>query len=280
MYKIQDLREIARCDDYIFSDGFLDLANSISVAYVKADLFFKREDWRGIKGENIITARRRSEFAFIGHSDIGINHSKCLTIKCLNFKRVFATNVEIRSGEIVSLPLGLTNLTRESALHQIYGNRHVMRNAIFNLSKKDISIYSNFLNSTNPKIRIPVSKIAEDLPYIHKGRPEPSIEGRVKFLDDIARSDMVLCPRGNGLDTHRFWEALYLGSIPVVRKNEFPPGILAEGRFPAIVLESWEELTNFNKMAEHLDLQKQKIHNPNFLRMSYWKKIVREQIGI
>jgi len=30
-----------------------------------------------------------------------------------------------------------------------------------------------------------------------------------------------LCARGNGLDTHRFWESLYLGVIPVIINNEY-----------------------------------------------------------
>jgi hypothetical protein len=38
--------------------------------------------------------------------------------------------------------------------------------------------------------------------------------------DDDASSSRrykyVICPRGNGIDTHRVWEALYLGVVPVV----------------------------------------------------------------
>ena len=28
-----------------------------------------------------------------------------------------------------------------------------------------------------------------------------------------------LCPEGNGMDTHRFYEALFLNTIPIVKKN-------------------------------------------------------------
>jgi hypothetical protein len=31
----------------------------------------------------------------------------------------------------------------------------------------------------------------------------------------------ILCPRGNGIDTHRFWETLYKGNLPVVVKSEW-----------------------------------------------------------
>lgn len=35
-----------------------------------------------------------------------------------------------------------------------------------------------------------------------------------------------LCPRGNGLDVHRMWECLLVGSVPIYLSNDPPPGIL------------------------------------------------------
>ena len=31
----------------------------------------------------------------------------------------------------------------------------------------------------------------------------------------------VICPEGNGIDTHRMWEALYLRTIPIIKKYDF-----------------------------------------------------------
>ena len=41
-----------------------------------------------------------------------------------------------------------------------------------------------------------------------------------EYLEELAQYRYCLCVRGNGLDTHRFWEALYLGVIPIVINNE------------------------------------------------------------
>ena len=38
-----------------------------------------------------------------------------------------------------------------------------------------------------------------------------------EYERDLLTSNFVLCPEGNGIDTHRVWEALYSGSIPIVR---------------------------------------------------------------
>ena len=36
---------------------------------------------------------------------------------------------------------------------------------------------------------------------------------------DLSKYRYILCPPGNGIDTHRFWEALIAGSIPVALKS-------------------------------------------------------------
>lgn len=37
-----------------------------------------------------------------------------------------------------------------------------------------------------------------------------------EYQEILALYKFVLCPRGNGIDTHRFWETLYKGNLPVI----------------------------------------------------------------
>lgn len=37
-----------------------------------------------------------------------------------------------------------------------------------------------------------------------------------QYLSELADHRFCLCVRGNGIDTHRFWESLYLGVVPIV----------------------------------------------------------------
>lgn len=50
----------------------------------------------------------------------------------------------------------------------------------------------------------------------------------------------MLCPRGNGWDTHRVWEALYLGVIPVLLHS--PIDKVYEG-LPVLYVDRYEDVT-------------------------------------
>ena len=39
------------------------------------------------------------------------------------------------------------------------------------------------------------------------------------FLSELNNYKFVIAPFGNGLDTHRVWEAIYSNSIPIVKKS-------------------------------------------------------------
>ena len=65
--------------------------------------------------------------------------------------------------------------------------------------------------------------------------------------------EFCICPEGNGVDTHRLWEAIYLKTIPIVVKSEFT-NILIKNNIPVVVLENWSEL----------DVEKLQYHDYNF----------------
>jgi len=58
-------------------------------------------------------------------------------------------------------------------------------------------------------------------------------------------SRYALCPRGCGVDTHRFYECIYLGCVPiVVRTNTVFDRLYAPGTgFPCLVVERWADVT-------------------------------------
>ena len=58
-------------------------------------------------------------------------------------------------------------------------------------------------------------------------------------------SRYALCPRGCGVDTHRFYECIYLGCIPIViRTNTVFDRLYApDTGFPCLVVERWADVT-------------------------------------
>lgn len=82
----------------------------------------------------------------------------------------------------------------------------------------------------------------------------------------------IACPRGNGTDTHRFWETLYRGSIPVVKKSQWSHSISNLG-FPVIQLNEWS-YEEFQELSKSGDFQS---FNPKMmptLWLSYWDLII------
>jgi hypothetical protein len=48
----------------------------------------------------------------------------------------------------------------------------------------------------------------------------------------------IAAPRGNGIDTHRFWETLYRGSVPIVKKSTWSDNLAYLG-IPFVGIEDW-----------------------------------------
>lgn len=91
-----------------------------------------------------------------------------------------------------------------------------------------------------------------------------------EFLEEIMRSKFVLCPRGNGLDTHRVWESLMLGSIPILKSNALDP--LYED-LPVLIVKDWDEVTE-----EFLEKKYKEIWSKNYnydkLYADYWLNLI------
>lgn len=91
------------------------------------------------------------------------------------------------------------------------------------------------------------------------------------YLNNMAQHKFCLCPRGNGIDTHRFWEAQYLGCIPIIVRTEWTA---AYADMPILILENWEELSQ-------LDLEKTyiAISSKKYLRRNLNLEFFKDQIG-
>jgi hypothetical protein len=82
-----------------------------------------------------------------------------------------------------------------------------------------------------------------------------------------------LCPEGNGLDTHRFYETYFLNLKPVVRKGPLAP---LHSQFKnTVIVNDWKD-------AENIDLDKKTdSNNLEMVTLSYWSyKCFREKCRI
>jgi hypothetical protein len=246
-------------DDIITSDKYL---FSFPSNYYKTDVI---ESNRSINWRNKIQPPppKNMDFLVSGHSDYSIlDHH----VEYFSPLKWYTINKDTNKENVVSLPLGITNNTNESDLHPVYGNLDSM----IMVMNEDVEItnlvYMNFNIHTYPQERKIVWDLFKDKEWTTIGKIVNTIEGRTNFLREIKSHTFVLCPRGNGIDTHRLWETLYMGSIPIVKKHN---GYKEFYDLPICFVDDWEQVTH-----EFLETEKNRIQNKRYcldkLKIGYW----------
>lgn len=91
------------------------------------------------------------------------------------------------------------------------------------------------------------------------------------YLLDLAKAKFVLSPRGNGLDCHRTWEALYMRAIPIVQTSSLDP---LYKDLPVVIVKDWSEVTEAFLEKKHEELQKQ-TYQWDKLQIAYWLKCIK-----
>lgn len=127
----------------------------------------------------------------------------------------FGTNMFAAAETAHPLPLGLGNAdgTLTLAWTEIQA-------ALVSPPKREGLLYANFGTRSNPAVRGPLLEwvLRPEQNWITR-QPHSATGGKAAYLRDLLTHHFVLCPPGNGEDTHRMWEALYCGAVPVVRRS-------------------------------------------------------------
>lgn len=259
IFNESELQNILETEDFITGEKIMNAIRNFSNAiYIKNDFILKDGIWRNVK----ISKPKRKDIAgkvvVVGHSDYPFTAIKYLKLIQLGASRIVATNLEIDFKKIQLLPLGLTNHTYEPPGLDIRDSS-ILRKIAASVRRPDLEdemkIYLNFNPNTFPIVRNRVLELANNNPGIKIGDWKVSKLAQVEFLKEIRTSHMVICPRGNGRDTHRFWETIYLGAVPIVVKSELPRRMLTDFNLPLVILDSWNELndlTNISKLYTSL----------------------------
>ena len=152
-------------------------------------------------------------------------------LNCVLLKKWYTQNLCFHHPKISMIPIGFANSMWP------HGNLSLFDDDVFmnQLSNKTKKIYFNFAIGTNAKKRQPCyDALRTKLPWLPVLPPRDNL---VRLKD----YEFCICPEGNGVDCHRFWEALYLKCVPIVINSPF---IVTLKRFniPLVILERWEDL--------------------------------------
>jgi len=240
------------------------------ISYMKMDTLIHGRPilWRGKRHTAI-----PNKVWITGHSDFGLTpaifaryHTSC--------NIWFTVNKEVDQPNVFAIPLGITNNCDDSPIHRIFGNTQIMREVFKEpqLLHPTAIVYMNFTIQTYPAERQLVFNMFKGMPWVHVESSINTLDGRKEYLRQIRNHKFTICPRGNGIDTHRLWETLYMGSIPIVKRE------LALAEFtelPICWIDSWVQVT-----PEFLESEFTRIRSiePRLekLKMSYWTQKIQE----
>ena len=259
--------------EIITSDKIMSaLSGDRAFLYYKTDFLYQSGYWRKKKISPLYKNCEyfRDKAVVLGHSDRTIRIRDSWVLRKLGAKNVvgfnFVPNAKIDAG----IPLGITNDCDDSERHRILGNESHFLRADQDSDHSDCftnSIYLNMTITNNSAERKSLYSAIKNQKSVNIQAPELSNKGRINYLKNLRIHNLVPCPAGNGVDTHRIWETLYMGGTPVIIKNRILEPLVTG--LPVIILQSWDSLRDFELMEQKWMSIQEREWDMSFLNLTY-----------
>ncbi|MDC0476060.1 glycosyltransferase family 47 protein, partial [Acidimicrobiia bacterium] len=137
--------------------------------------------------------------------------------------------------------------------------------------KDKLTVYLNFNVTTNYLERQWIKDFFDNKKWVEIEDNLIEIE---EYRKKVIDSTFVMCPPGNGTETHRMWEALFLGSIPIV-KNHITYKNIQD--LPVFFVDDFKEVSedSLNKFLK--SLTKKPDLNLDKLSILYWHQEIQNK---
>tara|TARA_B110000208_G_C11783516_1_gene434735 strand:+ start:1618 stop:2436 length:819 start_codon:yes stop_codon:yes gene_type:complete len=175
----------------------------------------------------------KNKFVLItGVSDLPIDKKYLKNINNNKIIKWVGCNILINHEKILKLPIGFQENElpggNQMLLKQLYNNKTQFDD------KKNKLLLTNTSNTHSSRNKINIVFNNRDFVDILNNKLEFP-----KFMKKINEYKFVLAPRGNGVDTHRFYEILIMGSVPVVESCGLDD---LYNKFPCIIVDSFNNI--------------------------------------
>lgn len=207
----------------------------------------------------------KNKFILISHnSDYDILNTDNINKLLNNDKLVkwYAQNLTFTHEKIHIAPIGLANSQWKHGNLSLFNDINFMNN----IQNKSLNIYFNFDINTNKQYRQECyDKLKNKINFL------PKLDS-LQNLQRLSNYKFCICPRGNGIDTHRLWEALYLRVVPICINDEFVNILKNEYKVPLLIINKWEDLDinslNYNEYDFDNDIFKK------IIDIKYYKSLL------
>jgi hypothetical protein len=157
-----------------------------------------------------------------------------------NIVKWYAQNAEISSKFMIPIPIGPNIYPLKS---------NTMKQFLFSCNRNKL-IFNNTNPANNPIQRTYVQEtILQQCPNSIKN----ILVGNTEYCMQLQQHIFSICPPSNGKDTHRAWESIFFGCIPIVEKsnmNDFFATL-----FPMLVVDRWSDVTEDFLINQHTEMQ-------------------------
>jgi hypothetical protein len=192
-----------------------------------------------------------------------------------NILKWYCQNNSVYHDKLIPIPIGLENTLHNKRKGHGVAWPHA-RQKIIKLNNQFNSVnhqlpakllYANFNEQTNLSHRQPIKELCLKNSFITWH--EPLLEYN-EFINAVLDHEAVVCPAGNGIDTHRLYEILYCNRIPVVVKmGNYPLYTELYEKLPIVILDT----------IELIIAVKQKNTQQSLLDFQYWKQLINTETG-
>lgn len=211
--------------------GFSDLCSwNYEPRYPKrsfSQLGSRTGDWVFVSGYHLdsflaIRLLTPKRFVIVVHnSDVPFDSDRLTrTLPCA--LHIYAVNTTVTHPQLTTIPLGFP----DSGLQHL---RSVPS------QPKTIEIYANFSMTNYGKRKECLDAFEGDSRVVRK---DPHGRTQIEYYTDLRRSKFALCPEGVGVDTHRIYEALYFGAVPIVLRNSLSSFY---EKLPICIVDKWTD---------------------------------------
>jgi hypothetical protein len=255
---------------YISGDAFADLSD---VSVYKPKFRGIEPSLKAIKNANVIFCPSSKLIEFLE------NFHKLLSVKVIiagnddtefhkelvnipkSVRKMYLQNSFISDNErIFTLPIGIENFR-----YGVNGHPKLMQPILKSNTQNKI-LFGPFSATHETRIEVKKLLIKSHGPWVFFDAPIKPKE----FQNHMSTYNWIGVVRGNGIDTHRLWEALYRERIPIV-KSDLWSRSLAYLNLPIYLTSDWHPNTLINFLKEHetLPINSNKLES---LWMPWWKK--------
>lgn len=180
-----------------------------------------------------------------------------------NVRHWFAHNATHTDHRLTPLPIFLPDKSHAEMFDPAYLNEAL---ALPKTDSSNVLCCLNPEDQRNGRERAQLIARISALPHVTVLPYGRDLASRKNFLRELRAHRFVLCPRGCGIDTHKIWEALYLGVIPIVQKS----AIYRELSLPIVWVDSFDSIPSIAELTDHYDTLHQQDWDFSVLNPDWW----------